>query len=224
MKPLLLVAFLLSLAFTPQAVRAQQAAVDLELVLVVSPSSGSFLVQGQSYPVTFRIRNNSTSNYNNLATYTFLVGSNPVVTQETTLSIAAGETKDVTLNGQFAWNDTSTKFGTAFVEGNFSNDPDMGNNTKTVTYNGFTLSVSDVLAHQFQINAYPSVASQVLTFQANQSPKRLRLVSMMGQEVRRITSQSNEIRLDVSNVAPGIYFLQAEYAQGTWTKRIVINR
>jgi len=89
----------------------------------------------------------------------------------------------------------------------------------------FTLNITginDIIASE--ISVYPNPASTLVNVISGVEIRNVKLVNFVGQVVLEQNVDANSVRLDVSNLTTGIYFVKVETTSGAVvTKRITVN-
>jgi hypothetical protein len=76
----------------------------------------------------------------------------------------------------------------------------------------------------FQILMYPNPAADLVTFDVGDAQcKRAILFDAFGRRVKSYQFKTNQARLDVSNLARGLYWVSIQTTQGEATKRLVLQ-
>jgi hypothetical protein len=74
------------------------------------------------------------------------------------------------------------------------------------------------------VSIFPNPANDVLNVVSDYTINNITLVNYVGQTVNTIPVNSNTYTINVSNYAPGMYFVRLETTEGTViTKRVTIN-
>lgn len=74
------------------------------------------------------------------------------------------------------------------------------------------------------ISVFPNPATDVFTVKA-ETPMTLNIYNELGQFVKGIRlDASNQFMVEVRELEAGLYFIQAEGAEGTWRQKVIVNR
>jgi len=103
---------------------------------------------------------------------------------------------------------------------------DCGNDTVTTVINiPGTTGVNDLKLNNDDLKIYPNPTAQYFRLE-NNSPyqlKQLRIINVLGQIVRTIPVNSNTAsKIDVSNMASGLYNIRIEFEEGTVIRKLEI--
>jgi hypothetical protein len=75
-----------------------------------------------------------------------------------------------------------------------------------------------------QLNVYPNPAKDELNLQLPVAMKSVSIIDMMGREILTNDARSMKVKLDVSSLKPGLYFVSVKSTDGrSAVKRVVIN-
>ena len=76
-----------------------------------------------------------------------------------------------------------------------------------------------------QIVLFPNPATDYLNIEAvkNLGEYQVRLVNLVGQEVLNQTHSKGNIRLDISSLVAGVYFVEVKTALGTKSQKVVVK-
>ncbi|MBK7430719.1 MAG: T9SS type A sorting domain-containing protein [Bacteroidetes bacterium] len=74
------------------------------------------------------------------------------------------------------------------------------------------------------IEIFPNPTTDKLTIEINSSYiQKISICNLTGKLIKTISCNNSNLEIDVSNLSPGIYFLNGTSDQGTFRKRFVKN-
>jgi len=73
------------------------------------------------------------------------------------------------------------------------------------------------------VSMYPNPADNLLNIRSAQSINNIKIVSVIGQEVKSVNPATNQITLDISNLESGIYFVTITTENGSVIKKLTIK-
>ncbi len=73
------------------------------------------------------------------------------------------------------------------------------------------------------VSMYPNPADNLLNIRSAQSINNIKIVSVIGQEVKSVNPAANQITLDISNLESGIYFVTISTDNGSVIKKLTIK-
>jgi parallel beta-helix repeat protein len=212
---------------------------DVGIIQILSPTTNAtgdicFFDPGTHpwyhYDVTVRLENTGQNAQTSVPIrYTFFNGG-PVFNETWLGNLAPNTYVDIPLGNQFM-----AKLGAqqVCVETALIGDGVPGNNKSCKTYNGITcIGIDDQVASQFSLGQnIPNPASFVTVITWNlpeQGEVTFGLVSMVGQvlhsEVRSAEAGMNQLDLDVSELAAGVYYYFIEYNGQRLTRKMLVSR
>ncbi|MDE6645311.1 MAG: T9SS type A sorting domain-containing protein, partial [Muribaculaceae bacterium] len=96
--------------------------------------------------------------------------------------------------------------------------------------NGVTFTVStnsaldDVTASEIGVKLYPNPADSYVTVTAEKSITALAVYSMSGALVKQVPGGGNEVTVDVSGLAPGVYIVELKTSDGKVSTNRLIRK
>ncbi len=91
----------------------------------------------------------------------------------------------------------------------------------TLTANFQHISVEEI--HAAEINVYPNPARDEFKVESSEMIKQIRLISISGQVIMNVDVGTLNHKLNVSNLRPGVYFMEIHTAEDIVTKRVQIS-
>lgn len=222
------------------ALQAQQRTCDMAVNLV-SPADGAVINAFASFNITVTITNNGPDDliagdtlYYNTPSM-FALATAPYVLQQ---QIASGTSATVTLTTAVNINEnTEDQTGPYCVKvlskpdhtGSFIDTAEPTNNTDcnnvTLKASGPT-GIEDLSDGRNNLKLYPNPAGQMVTLDLgkNHLGKTVTVIrDLSGRELSRKTQDKlpKELQLDISGLAPGLYFVELQSEQGRFSGRFV---
>ncbi|MDD4149990.1 MAG: choice-of-anchor J domain-containing protein, partial [Bacteroidales bacterium] len=74
-----------------------------------------------------------------------------------------------------------------------------------------------------QINIYPNPTYGMITVKLPESNAKICVKNILGQDLLKFTTNSEETVIDLTQQKAGIYFVEIELSEGVFTKKIIIN-
>ena len=146
------------------------------------------------------------------------IPSAPVITQNGHLLVSTqADTYQWFMNGTLLPGATSQTFNPA-QDGTYSVVITIGGcQSSSLNFNYSTVGIKDNELQE-KITLYPNPATNMVRLSGDIPVHALRILNQLGQEIMHVY-QENEA--DVSELAPGTYFIEAETAHGTWRGKFV---
>lgn len=197
---------------------------DLTISRIAAPVTSNSSINAPIVPRIW-VRNSGTATAQGFSVNTTANGTS-LGTQNFTQSIAAGDSLEVSLN---AWNPTSGNYEVCFTVSTTS-DADTTNNRRCV--NGVqitnTTSVEDV--NLLGLRLYPNPVSSQLTVLFPEGSEQFQVKWMdatgrtLGSAMHN-TENGRELRLEVEQLANGVYYLRAQNKNGGYSNlRFIVAR
>ena len=73
------------------------------------------------------------------------------------------------------------------------------------------------------VTMYPNPVKDQLTIKSNKHIEQIGLFNVLGQEVKKLKAQQKLMTLDVSNLNPGVYFVNVTIGSEIYTHKIIKN-
>ncbi|MBK6988036.1 MAG: T9SS type A sorting domain-containing protein [Bacteroidetes bacterium] len=131
-----------------------------------------------------------------------------------------------TLNFVVSNQSLSLHIGTYLIPGNISSSPVVVNQYQTQMTPTLVCKVIgvDEMGIDDLIEIFPNPTTDKLTIEINSSYiQKISICNLTGKLIKTISCNNSNLEIDVSNLSPGIYFLNGTSDQGTFRKRFVKN-
>ena len=79
------------------------------------------------------------------------------------------------------------------------------------------------LSTKIYTNVYPSPTKNSVTVESSTEINKVKVVNMVGQVVLERNINSKISKINISDLESGVYFMQMEYAEGSITKRFIVE-
>jgi hypothetical protein len=90
--------------------------------------------------------------------------------------------------------------------------------------NGSTGIETPALANAFSIYPNPAHSQLNVSFNTENKPESVVLMNQMGQTVQQASvSNAQQVSLDISSLAKGMYFVRCYFKEGTATGMVLVN-
>jgi hypothetical protein len=88
------------------------------------------------------------------------------------------------------------------------------------------VGVNNISSTTSAFTVYPNPSNTILFVEYNliNGAIPIQITDVAGQEIKNVQMNSSQIQVDISSFNNGIYFVNAKTANGTLTKKIVVQR
>jgi hypothetical protein len=86
-----------------------------------------------------------------------------------------------------------------------------------------SIGIKSYSENNTSVNVYPNPADDLLTIECKVENAELRILDLMGNEIKKQKIKDKKEEVDISEMASGVYFLNIKTIEGLLTKKIIIQ-
>ena len=84
-------------------------------------------------------------------------------------------------------------------------------------------NINNYMQELISVNIYPNPTTGQITIESDKTIEQVKIISITGKTVKQITINKEQLTIDLSAEAKGIYFVKLTTANGVTTQKLVLE-